>query len=180
MLASQIYKDSKENANVIIKDTKLNVHKKLKCHSKGFKDSTNTKKAEKTPVASDHDTTLDRYPKKEEKTFHMTKEPTVYGDQEEWSDIENMHIYVEPEDDYEDILPKCERIQKADIDILFSIHPFYSEPDTDRSPSPPPAIDFKDLFTDLLPSPVMESSLYSDMIIKIPELDNPFLNLDVE
>ncbi|KFM81856.1 hypothetical protein X975_05162, partial [Stegodyphus mimosarum] len=169
MLASQIYKDSKENANIIVKDTKLNVHKGLKCHSKGFKDSTNTKKAEKTPIASDHDPTADKYIKKEEKTIHIAKESTIYSDQDEWSDIEDMHIYDEPEDDYEDILPKWQRLQKADIDILFSIHPFYSEPDIDRSPSPPPAIDFKDLFTDLLPSPVMECSLYDDMTIKIPE-----------
>ncbi|XP_054714729.1 uncharacterized protein LOC129224314 [Uloborus diversus] len=140
MLSShQIYEDSKENINANLHG-KLNIqhsHTRLKSQSlKNFKDSTNINQIKK--IASDSSCDEKFAFKKD----ILLKKETVENEENhsDVSDIEEMHIYEEQEDNYEDIISKEDRLNQSDIDYFFlacsnSTFNYCEEPE-DRLPSP--------------------------------------------
>lgn len=129
MLANrQALGDFKENVKLSSAKPSLSSSRKgLKSRSlNSFNDSSNGNKIKKHVSESN---TSDCKLHWEEDTKCLStmnkvcKEKAVL-ENDDWSDIEEMHICIEPDDDYEDILPKCERIQKSDIDSLFMTYTF--------------------------------------------------------
>ncbi|KAG8190922.1 hypothetical protein JTE90_014402 [Oedothorax gibbosus] len=173
MFAHQIFSDFKENADkTSFQNVKSNGNEKIKGLS--LKNSTNIaadKRVIKSAPSFDiqSPSTLKKNIKKENSV--PTKEEAIKSSNvENWPETENMYIYNEPEDDYEDILPKSERITRAEMEALFDF-PYigrYIDHTNDKLPVP----EFEE-FEGFEESFCMHRITEEDFLCEVPEHDVP-------
>ncbi|KAF8767492.1 uncharacterized protein LOC129966785 [Argiope bruennichi] len=117
----QIYKENTEVTSN--KNVKTNTNAKPK--GLGLKNSTNICHNQKSNSGNVLDQTKNSnvFKKSDHKQgFKLSakgEKTSILKNSEEWPETENMFIYNDSDDDYEDILPKSQRITKAEIDASF-------------------------------------------------------------
>ncbi|GFQ64184.1 uncharacterized protein TNCT_515371 [Trichonephila clavata] len=178
MLSAHIFKENTDITSS--RNVKPNANGRPK--GLGLKNSTNTSHDQKPKSGSFSDlknfsgTLKESIPKQKLKSSLKLQTPPVIEKPEEWPETENMYIYNDSDDDYEDILPKSERITKAEIDYLFvSTHiRRFAELTVDQLPTV--SLDpIEDLYDIPCHSIIDSDLLYDDSPLEfIPVPDNPF------
>ncbi|GFU01094.1 uncharacterized protein NPIL_497581 [Nephila pilipes] len=178
MLAAHIFK---ENADIVSsRNVKTSANGKLK--GLGLKNSTNTNHDQRPKSGSFSDlknrsgTSKESISKQKFKSSVKLQTPVVVEKSEEWPETENMYIYNDPDDDYEDILPKSERITKAEIDYLFVSCHIRRFPEITVDQLPTASLEpIEDLDEIPCHSIINSDLLYDDSPLEfIPFPDNPF------
>ncbi|GBN71800.1 hypothetical protein AVEN_202373-1 [Araneus ventricosus] len=159
----QIYK---ENTDVTTsKNVKTNANAKPK--GLGLKNSTNICHNQKLNSDSllhpkkNSNTLKKNVLKQELKSSTKGEKTSALENSEEWPEMENMYIYNDSDDDYEDILPKSQRVTKAEIDASFITCHIHRRATTDDK-LPTLTLETMEDFNEIRHFPIIESDLWYD------------------
>ncbi|XP_042897677.1 uncharacterized protein [Parasteatoda tepidariorum] len=180
--AHQIFRDSKENdLTSVAKDRKLNSADNYK--NVGLKISTNINReiksnpdsVEKSKKMSSR--AMKSCPEIDVKNHeNVLKDTKKSEDLEEWPEIENMYIYEEPKDEYEDIIPKNERFTRDELYFFYGtsyIGRIDAETEEEENILKFTLDDLTDFYTPPPSPPVPEENLFVDLPLAFIPFPSP-------